>query len=494
MTSIWAAHRELQLRLESEIEPAATSVDGRRFTFIAPVHHLEVRLGGYVAIGSGEGARLGQILDLGLQRVESATVELPQEDGLAISSRLVLRVVHGEGVILEGDGAPFADAPLHPAEPAEVRAWLERVAPQDAGLPVGELRFAPGERFALDAGGFNRHTFLCGQSGSGKTYALGVVLEQLLLETDLRMVVLDPNSDFVQLGVPRDDVDPGMAERYRAAAPVTVRSAGGEGDARLRIRLPELSPDAQAALLRLDPIADRGEYAEFAQMLEELRPETVDHFLESRQAAPDGMVTRIRNLGIDKLGVWSRAQGGSVLEDLRRDDVRCLDVDLGSLPTREEQVLVARAVLGDLWERRTERRPVLIVIDEAHNVCPAEPDGPLAAQVTDLVVRIAAEGRKFGLYLLIATQRPQKVPENVVTQCDNLILMRLNSAADTAYARSMFSFAPAGLIDSATGFRQGEALIAGKIASHPAAVRVGPRLSREGGADVPTDWATRVTG
>ena len=49
-------------------------------------------------------------------------------------------------------------------------------------------------------------------------------------------------------------------------------------------------------------------------------------------------------------------------------------------------------------------------------------------------MRIAAEGRKFGLYLLVSTQRPQKVHPNVVSQCDNLVLMRLNSAADLAYA------------------------------------------------------------
>ena len=57
---------------------------------------------------------------------------------------------------------------------------------------------------ALRAGGFNRHTFLCGQSGSGKTYALGVLLERLILRNRLRVVVFDPNTDFVRLGATRD--------------------------------------------------------------------------------------------------------------------------------------------------------------------------------------------------------------------------------------------------------------------------------------------------
>ncbi len=61
---------------------------------------------------------------------------------------------------------------------------------------------------------------------------------------------------------------------------------------------------------------------------------------------------------------------GSVLDAVNDESVRCVVVDLGSLPTREEQSLVATVVLGDLWRHRAERRPVLIVIDEAHNVCP----------------------------------------------------------------------------------------------------------------------------
>ena len=57
----------------------------------------------------------------------------------------------------------------------------------------GMVAFAGAPAMA-DASGFDRHTFLCGQSGSGKTYSLGVILERLLIETDLRMVVLDPNA------------------------------------------------------------------------------------------------------------------------------------------------------------------------------------------------------------------------------------------------------------------------------------------------------------
>jgi DNA helicase HerA-like ATPase len=122
-------------------------------------------------------------------------------------------------------------------------------------------------------------------------------------------------------------------------------------------------------------------------------------------------------------------------------------------------------------------------------VCPQLPEGPLQALATDYAIRIAAEGRKFGLYLLVSTQRPQKVHENVVSQCDNLLLMRMNSAADVGSLNDLFSFVPPTLLERATGFRQGEALVAGKLVPIPTFVRFGARVSEEGGSDVAADWA-----
>jgi DNA helicase HerA-like ATPase len=73
---------------------------------------------------------------------------------------------------------------------------------------------------------------------------------------------------------------------------------------------------------------------------------------------------------------------------------------------------------------------MLIVIDEAHSVCPQQPTHELMALATEGAIRIAREGRKFGLYLLLATQRPDKLHINVLSECDNLVLMRMNSAAE----------------------------------------------------------------
>jgi DNA helicase HerA-like ATPase len=472
-----AEYRDVREALERAVLPLATSVDGRRFNFQTSLHDLELEAGGYVTLEDGDSARLGQVLSLELGTQTVTGSGLPE---------VRVRAGHGEGVVLDGAGRPFHDAVMRRAEPVVVGDWLERVSPERASLDVGELSLAPGVPVRLDAGGFGRHTFLCGQSGSGKTYSLGVLLERLLIETSLRVVVLDPNSDYVRLREPREDADPAALERFApVAGSVAVRS-GTTGPDAIRVRFRELSPAHQAALLRLDPLADREEDAQLTALLED---ESIGSVAELEHAQADALRLRARNLGVESWGIWPGREGESLVAELEKPDgPRCMVVDLGSLATREEQAITAGVVLERLWRRRAAREPIAIVIDEAHNVCPAEPGDPVTALAMEDAIRIAGEGRKFGLYLIVVTQRPQKVHENVLSQCDNLILMRMNSTADLAHVGRVFSFVPPGLLDRATTFRQGEALAAGKIASHPSLIRFGARLSHEGGADV-AGWA-----
>ncbi len=64
------------------------------------------------------------------------------------------------------------------------------------------------------------------------------------------------------------------------------------------------------------------------------------------------------------------------------------------------------------------------------------------------------------------------------------MLMRMNSAADLAHLAESFSFVPPSLLDAARHFALGEALVAGKISHDPTLVRIGARLSDEGGGDI----------
>jgi DNA helicase HerA-like ATPase len=79
----------------------------------------------------------------------------------------------------------------------------------------------------------------------------------------------------------------------------------------------------------------------------------------------------------------------------------------------------------------------------------------------------------------------------VLSQCDNLVLMRMNSADDLEQLKHTFSFVPESLFDRSSTFAQGESLIAGKIAPLPLMINFGGRVSQEGGSDVADDWIRR---
>ncbi len=374
--------------------------------------------------------------------------------------------------------------------PARLRVTQVGRLKVDEGIPmtaltIGAVVDANDSPAQLDAQRFNRHTFWCGQSGSGKTYALGVILEQLLLHTELPMVVFDPNADFVKLRSTRPAAPAEEAERIAATDIRVFRSGSAEGE-RLHVRYTDLSPEAKAAVFQMDPIADAAEYNVLLHGHTEASTFDAEAMLSQLRASDDPvqrqLAYRMENLQVLEWDVWSR--GGMSVTDVIDDRPRATVLDLGGFYHPAESKVAALGVLERLWARREERRPILLVIDEAHNLCSPEPRTAVERRLTEQLVQIAAEGRKFGLWLLLSTQRPTKIHPNVLSQCDNLGLMRVNAPRDLAELADIFGFAPEEVIRRAQSFRQGQALFAGGFVSEPTFVQMGARLTEEAGGDV----------
>jgi DNA helicase HerA-like ATPase len=469
---------------------SAYSIDGRRFTFGAPLSAARP-IGAYVQIESDRGSSyLGQILE------ESVSQDRELSGAGVLLSRLT-----DEGPTRPTTDDVFGSGEMTDADPAVVATHLASTL-RGAALHLGSVATSPGVPADLAAGGFGRHTFLCGQSGSGKTYTLGLILEQLLLETDIQIAVLDPNSDYVNLASVRPREDTGLDEdAYRALVaryePIASRIqvfGGAEDQLGLKSLFGRLTLQQQALILGIDPIEDAEEYRAFIRVVGRLG--TDDYTLgqimgalrDSYGEEERRLRLRIANLGVAELSIWAN-DSDEAIKDQLRPDWRMVVFDLGSLSSDLERSIASASVLGTLWEERSERRPLLIVVDEAHNVCPQVPLEANQELATEHAVKIAGEGRKYGKYLLLSTQRPGKLHQNVISQCDNLVLMRMNSAADLDILKSTFSFAPGTLIDQANGFGLGEGLAAGKIAPDSIRYRTGRRFTHEGGSDVPSTWA-----
>ena len=352
-------------------------------------------------------------------------------------------------------------------------------------LKVGVLTSGGDTPALLRAQGFARHTFLCGQSGSGKTYALGVFLEQLHLETALRVVVIDPNADFVKLNEVRDEIPNGLRERWERV-PVTVLGSDATGATPLRLRFATMPRAAQAAVLRLDPLRDRGEYNTFIKLIaragEPVGLERVVQDLQQGGADEIALAQRIENLGLLTWEVWAQDRE-SAAETVQAGPGMTV-LDLNGFGDPHEPTAVCLDLIEQLWASRMSRTPTLIVLDEAHNLCPAVPSGTVQTALVERLIQIASEGRKYGLWLLLSTQRPSKLHPQVLSQCDNLVLMRMNSRADLADLSTVFGFVPPAMLEASPTFTQGQALVAGPLVATPTMLKVADRITAEGGSDV----------
>ncbi len=456
-------------------EATATSIDGGTFSFHAPVDGLELQPGSYASVGE----HLGQV----------HTVELMAEERGS---------VHGQGMLLEGGVAPFHDVAIARADEARVAAWLEETRPRRAGLDIGELTTEHGVRFLLDAGGFDRHTFFCGQSAPARRYALGACSSSCCSRPALRIVVLDPNSDFVRIDSVARRRRRRVAERCASVAGgIEVRT--GAGERRLCVRLSELSREragrGAAARPGRRPRGARGARRRWSRTSGRRRSRRPDGRLRAadpeRGAGDADPQPRHRPLG--RLAP-TPATSGSLAGSAPRDGPRCLVLDLGSLATPEEQAIGAESGAGRAVAAPGRARAGADRHRRgAQRLSPRARATRSTALATERAAQIAAEGRKFGLYLLVSTQRPQSVNELVVSQCDNLVLMRMSSAADLAYLAETMSFAPGALVDGRERSGPARRSSSGKVASHPAFVRFGPRIAEEGGGDVPSSWADAGT-
>lgn len=364
-----------------------------------------------------------------------------------------------------------------------------------AGIRIGTRADQAGVDVTLTPQRFNRHTFWCGQSGSGKTYALGVVLEQLILHTEIPLLILDPNADFTRLANTQPDASPATAQAI-ADADIQVLHSTDPDKPQLHTRFSALSVSAKAAVLQLDPIADADEYnvllrASTDPALDVTSFTGPDFLASLRNSGDPGrmrLATRVENLQVLDWDLWSR--GGDSATDVIDRRPRATVLDLGGFSHPAEPKVAALSVLQHLWANREQRRPVLIVIDEAHNICP--PTGTTAVEraLIHQLVQIAAEGRKFGLWLLLSTQRPTKIHPNVLSQCDNLCLMRMNAPRDIAELADVFGFATEEMLAKSPAFTQGQALFAGGFIQGPTIAQMGARITQEGGGDVPFPMPT----
>lgn len=115
--------------------------------------------------------------------------------------------------------------------------------------------------------------------------------------------------------------------------------------------------------------------------------------------------------------------------------------------------------------------PVMIVCEEAHNYIPQKDNAAYRSSRKSLE-RVAKEGRKYGLSLMVVSQRPSEVSETIFAQCNNFLALRLTNNADQNYVRRLFPDNSSGITDILPNLAPGECVVVGDAVLLPAVVQM----------------------
>lgn len=439
------------------------------------------------------------------------------------------------------------------------------------------------------------HTAIIAQSGSGKSFFLGRLIEELMLQTSASCLVFDPNGDFMKIrdSAPQELWTEARYDRLRRTGPLPHEASclefssrwdlipiriktGYEGEPpyeKFQVWWPsvsmaffaeEVNPIAQSELylchdfvqayryvfeLVNDPTGRRLDFLTDAQRVlnlarldkwDELKAEfdpvqiekqiksdlldppikkeialRVKRLFETVEIAKYYVSMDIQRFYFGKAKQYQTSgivrtsmRQGLLRQPLDKDSGQLLEVvDLPSLGDRNTQMLAIYFKLSTTWRharsdwdkamkisgREDVRTPTFVIVDEAHNLIPAQPRSKADNAVKEQFRTIIAEGRKYGLFLVLVTQRPDKLDPMILSECENKAIMKLGSESVIEVTRKLLGLedlAP-NLLRKCLEFESGRVLLAGSwCPDGPRVCYVAARRTVEGGRSLQKDvWA-----
>lgn len=471
----------------------------------------------------------------------------PQILGTAIVLGYILKTSDGRTSVRLPRSTAMPGQPLYTAPDEILQEFFTRNI--QSGIEIGTLINRSHVTVSLDPNGLRRHLAIIAQTGAGKSYLSGLLLENLL-QLGATILVFDPNSDYVCLrkdshrqktafadsvsiyrvpgveGRRFSDEEIGGCKDYtiqfsqldadeiadlagirrdatnmRQAIKLACEDLRGQGiDYRPNELLKTIeemagissynSSDVQIDPQRMAIFEEKlDDENPFAEKLEEKTGISIPRIPISSSGkrkglTPDvvsGAQKSIKHLqNLLHYGVWGFRD--LPVEDLL-NPMSLSVIDLAGMEQFISEFTVDKT-LREIWSRAIMGKlvhPVFVVLEEAHNFVPGK-DG--YSSCAAIINKIAAEGRKFKVFLIVITQRPHKINQDTLSQCGSQIVMKLTNPEDQQAVRRSSESLSENLFSDLPGLNIGEAIILGQLTRIPTLIKVGERVSAEGGSDI----------
>jgi len=380
---------------------------------------------------------------------------------------------------------------------------------------------------------FSRVVLICGKRGSGKSYSMGVIAEELARLERFLVILVDPMGVFWSMGLPVNGAKPpavnilvpgNPAERYSPRALARMQELGVLFS-RITLNPATLSAQAWCDLFGLsmsEPLGiclyravracqkkrggdgERGEQG--AGKSEGTNPQSAIRNPQfsirdlMREVETDGQAAdRTREALINRLDMAEQwgifAEDGGLENSLKEDHINVLDLSIIDPGLHGLRNMLLALLCRDLFARRIRarreeelgliplERRIWLLIDEAHQFVPAG----RSSIAKDVLIRWVKEGRQPGLSFVAVSQQPGAIDADLLSQCDLLIIHKLTSNEDlAAISRLGQSYIQGDLKVYLKRVREpGEVVIVDDREERLWMGRVRERRTRHGGSELP---------
>jgi len=422
---------------------------------------------------------------------------------------------------------PEIDGACHVLRDAQLQTFMALLSAEGKtkhSLEIG--RYTIDEKAAAYLDGnkfFQRHASLLGSTGSGKSWTVAAILEQAAKLPSSNLIVFDLHGEYRELSYARHLRIPGPEELGKAddsllflpywllnaeelqamfidrsefSAHNQVMAFQDIVVAEKKRRLESLKKTDVLNAFTLDspvPFAINEVIAELKRMNEEMVPGAKAN---TKKQGPfygqfSRLLVRLNSKVTDKrYGFLFQAPSSAHdydamalmmkrLMDYSETKAQIKVIDFSEVPADILPVivgLVARIIYQvQFWTDRNKRKPMALVCDEAHMYLPKkEGKNPVEQRAIENFEKIAKEGRKYGVALLIVSQRPSDVSPTILSQCNNVVSLRLTNGDDQATVKRLMPESLEGLMDTLPILDIGEALVVGDAVLLPSRIRIHP--------------------
>lgn len=433
-------------------------VDTSSFSFRATE---EVRKFDFVSVKSNGKWILAQVDEVTKhpdgETVATANIIGYRDKGLTKSPR---RVIEPDSIVYTADQELISDT----------------LGLEDAGLHIGNLETNPDIDIHVDGREFYKHFAVLAQTGAGKSYLTGVLIEELL-EEEFPLVIIDPHGEYSSLAKPNPE-NGEEAKGYdikefspntdinSSALPLSFSSVNLEKNELLEV-IPDSLTNSQMGVLynALKRLREKDEDYNLNDIM--------DAVSQEESTAKWNLLNSLEQVEQSGLFTDSPVDLEELIEPGRATVVNMKAVE-------PEEAEIAMYMLSQkLFDLRKRDRvpPFLMVIEEAHNFAPEK--GFSQAQSNDILRKIASEGRKFGLGLGVISQRPARIDKNVLSQCNTQFILRVTNPNDLNAISKSFEGVTSEVEDMIKSLPPGVAFVLGK--DYPVMTDVRTRRSKHGG-------------